>query len=147
MKRPVIAEKLPCDELLEAGEVYHDAYLRCAAVAMHSSETAFQFANQCLAADRLPGDDDDDAPALGDCARREPCHLVLVDVPADLRGKSYADLVEYALQRGALPVGLRRWPAGRERPYVYTHPLPEDVLGDRDRAFVLRNSSSSLPRA
>ena len=39
----------PCEELLDAGDVYVDAYLQCAAVAMHSSNAAFRFATACLA--------------------------------------------------------------------------------------------------
>lgn len=132
----------PCEELLDAGEIYVDTYLQCAAVAMHSSEAAFAFANQCLAVDRLPRDADD--PVLGNGRAYEPCRVVLVDVPEQFHGKPYATLVGHAVSRKLLPVALSRSPAGRRKPYVFAHPRAFDLIGERDRVFVLVNRLSDL---
>ena len=132
----------PCEELLDAGGIYVDTYLQCAAVAMHSSEAAFAFANQCMAVDRLPIDAAD--PVLGDGQRYETCRVILVHVPPKFVGKTYETLVQHALDRKLLPVALSRFPEARKKPYVFAHPRGHDVVGARDCAFVLVNRLSDL---
>ena len=121
----------PCEELLDAGEIYVDTYLQCAAVAMHSSEAAFAFANQCLAADRLPKDADD--PVLGDGQRYETCRVILVRVPPKLVGQPYSTLVQHAVGPQAAARGAVASPS-RGRSACVRAPARPHVVGARDCA-------------